>query len=144
MSQPCVQGSPHFSAVSSGQRTESLREMLGPEGPGSISPHTQKERSESYCKECLKVGRKSARLAQPERFRSYELKYKLNNAAKAAACVKRWYEANKERIRIRNKRFRDANPEKMRARYLAAMYSKRMSLGFDRRLKRSGLDSKTD
>lgn len=45
-----------------------------------------------------------------------------------------YFQANKDAIRLRNKRFRDANPEKTRLRYLAAIY-KRLARGCDKRKK---------
>jgi hypothetical protein len=83
---------------------------------------------------------KAERLADPEKFRAYERKYaagtrmdpernRLSQEYQAAH-----YQANKESIRLRNKRFRDANLEKTRLRYLAAIY-KRIARGCDKRNK---------
>jgi hypothetical protein len=87
-----------------------------------------------------KAERLAKRLANPEQFRAYEAKYRegrRSNPEQNQADQKLradWYQANKERVRIRNKKFRDANLEKVRLRYLAAIY-KKVARGCDKRKK---------
>lgn len=75
----------------------------------------------SNCKSCVR-----------ERGKKYVSKHRVRRPVDYAIYGRQWYIANKERIRIRNQEFRKANPEKMRARYIAAIY-KRKAFGCDKK-----------
>jgi hypothetical protein len=91
---------------------------------------TRGETREAYCKECLSAQQKSDR---PRR-RAYEKKYADANRTTRRKASNRWYAENKARVREQRKQFRNAHPEIVRPRYIAAIYQKRVN-GFDRRRK---------
>lgn len=89
----------------------------------------------SYCKQCLSEECKTdeyraQRRAYEKKLRAEGRREKTPEAKQRAA---EYYQQNKEQIRLRNKAFRDANPEIVRKRYLAAIYKKRTAC--DKRLK---------
>lgn len=85
----------------------------------------ESERLKSRCSECELARFRESRAKNPIPFRAYERKYRQNHKEKSVQASKRWYEANKEHIRERNRLFRKSHPEIVRPRYIAAIYKKR-------------------
>lgn len=87
----------------------------------------------SYCKPCVrKISREWVK-NNPESAKQHSARsWAKTDKAKAREYQAKHFQANKEKIRLRNKAFRDANPEKFRLRYLAAIY-KRRAFGCDKR-----------
>jgi hypothetical protein len=91
----------------------------------------------SYCNQCESDRRKTEEYKIFRR--AYEKQLRTEgrlwiNKAEGKNYAAEYYQQNKEQIRQRNKAFRDANPEIMRKRYIAAIY-KKLAAGCDKRLK---------
>lgn len=81
---------------------------------------------DSVCHKCKFIDAKRRADADPERYKKYRhVSRQGRDKAKWAAYAAEYFQDNKEKIRLRNIEFRKKNPEKMRARYIAAIYKRR-------------------
>jgi len=88
----------------------------------------------SPCKECQSQARTTEEARAANRAYTKKLKKEGRYTPRSKEYRAAYYQKNKDKIRLRNKAFRDANPEIMRKRYIAAIY-KKISMGCDKRLK---------
>jgi len=87
----------------------------------------------SRCADCRRIQGREWVEKNPERAAELRRKSSAKNAPRWREYKAEYFQRNKERIRLRNIRFRRDNTELLRARYKAAIYRRRAN-GYDSRL----------